>query len=212
MHFILSTLSLTRKFYAIFLWRPPNPNYPVGIYDPELLFWLGIPENAYLAVAPFGVLLLTVDRILTLGMPLFYTKAVQKVVILLGICGIVLGCSAVILELLMELPLDLQKSTPCETTMCVVLKSKNRLQLLMKLTIGTLNLFSSILLFYLLKKARTKLAVGVPSYNYFGNYIGVLLNMDAAICGMYYSVILLYRDQNHLNHSSRIVQVSKTSG
>ncbi|KAI1693243.1 hypothetical protein Ddc_23015 [Ditylenchus destructor] len=131
-------------------------------------------------------------------------------------------------------------SIPCETTMCVVLKSKNRLQLLMKLSIGTVNLFSSILLFYLLKKARTKLsdrvvkmtisleiclnivpgyfaylfniAVGEPSYNYFGNYVGVLLNMDAAICGVYYSVILLYRSQNHLHPSSRIVQVSKTSG
>ena len=107
-HLILTTLSIFYHFYLVVKWHPPNPDLP-PMYDPQILFWLGMWPSNYLAVAPMVVLLLAIDRILSLKCHVMYNKFAQNLFISTGVILIISATCASVYSYLLELPLETEK-------------------------------------------------------------------------------------------------------
>ena len=130
-----------------------------------MLFWTGLPELGYMAVAPLAVLYLILDRSLALKM----AETAQRGSILLFWCSI-LGALAVYGSswaiYMQELPLNLDAGGEsvgnafecfsvrrCELASCEMLKYRNILQLSFKMLFGTANVLFCFLFLYLLAKS-----------------------------------------------------------
>ncbi|KAI1696380.1 hypothetical protein DdX_19069 [Ditylenchus destructor] len=221
-HLILLYITLFYQLYLLINWHMPG-NTP--LYDPQLLFWLGIWFTAYGCFSGLALMILSLDRIFTLMRSMIkYTKRAQNMLILLGVGVIILSYVASFLAYLLELPIDLETTVFCEHNSCVTVKYKNRPQIMAKLIICMLNLFCSALFFYLLKKSPhckvndriVKVTILldifleiVPAYinvilnyvfeepaaNLLGQYPPRLCILNAAICALFYSVTLLTREK-----------------
>ncbi|KAI1693373.1 hypothetical protein Ddc_22861 [Ditylenchus destructor] len=210
MHFVLSILSIPFQFYLIISWRsqPPIENP----YSAQLLFWLGLWTVVYSAVAPVGVLILTLDRSMTLAFSLNYhfSKRVQNFVLYSGVCLMALVFLSLVVFNLMELPLDLEKTAGCRERACVFVKHGIMPSVEIKTVICTVELFFIIVFFILLKKnAYIGTVSGTPVGNYFGAYGSMMCALYAMLCIAYYTAVLLQRRETVANSSQRGNMASK---
>ncbi|KAI1718293.1 hypothetical protein DdX_06714 [Ditylenchus destructor] len=151
-HLILTSLSIFYHIYLVVKWHAPDPELP-PMYDPQILFWLGMWPSNYLAVAPLVVLLLAVDRILSLKCHARYTKFAQNLFISTGVILIISATCASVCSYLLELPLETEKVLRCEHFSCVVVRLKNRPQLLTKVVLATANTICSFFFFYVVRQS-----------------------------------------------------------
>ncbi|KAI1731259.1 hypothetical protein Ddc_00063 [Ditylenchus destructor] len=112
MHIILSTLSLPYHIYLAVYWRTPwhVTNTGNAIFNPEMLYWLGIWSASYMAVAPAALFGLAIDRCLVLYLSIRYSRAIKRIVISLGVLLIVVVYGFSYYVYLLELPLSQEKS------------------------------------------------------------------------------------------------------
>lgn len=108
-HVIFSSAGIGYHIYLVVRWHAPGAGVEPH-YDPTWLYWTGLWSLNYMTIAPSAVLLLTLDRCLTLSLPFYYTRAVQDRVIGVGICVIAMCYSASTCAFLMELPLQEKQS------------------------------------------------------------------------------------------------------
>ncbi|KAI1731260.1 hypothetical protein Ddc_00064 [Ditylenchus destructor] len=212
-HLILTTLSIFYHLYLVVKWHPPNPELP-PMYDPQILFWLGMWPSNYLAVAPLVVLLLAVDRILSLKCHARYTKFAQTLFISTGVILIISVTCASVGSYLLELPLETEKVLRCEHFSCVVVRLKNRPQLLTKVVLATANTICSFFFFYVVRQSARGnssrvIATGEVSATYLGQYAIMLCTADAAICAIFYSLVMLRKrkrktDQRQSQHPQTV--------
>ncbi|KAI1712790.1 hypothetical protein DdX_09417 [Ditylenchus destructor] len=215
-----STASAPYHVYQIWRWRATHSE---PLYDARFLYWSGIWGMNYMWITPLAVLLLTVDRCLMLSLPLRYSRRVQSRVIWMGLGLVLLGTAANTWLLMLELPLDLEKTRNCETISCVLVNHALIMpQLRSRPVFATLNVTGSILFIYLLKRTiiiklndrvvRVTVImellfdaipgiifdifneiIGIVIANYAGGIGGTLVTVDGAICSALYSSILLTR-------------------
>ncbi|KAI1722521.1 hypothetical protein Ddc_06680 [Ditylenchus destructor] len=102
-----STASAPYHIYQVWRWRATHSE---PLYDPRFLYWSGIWGMNYMWITPLVVLLLTVDRCLLLSLPLRYSRTVQSRVVWMGFGLVLLGTAVSTWLLLLELPLDVEKS------------------------------------------------------------------------------------------------------
>ncbi|KAI1695348.1 hypothetical protein DdX_19624 [Ditylenchus destructor] len=122
------------------------------MYDPQILYWLGIWSGTYMAVAPLAVLWLVVDRCISLKFYGYYKNGRQTEFVLLGTVTMVALSLASTWMYLLELPLDMSKVTRCETMACTMRKSRSLHQLLCKDILATANILCSLLFFYFVRQ------------------------------------------------------------
>uniref|UniRef100_A0A915CVS0 G-protein coupled receptors family 1 profile domain-containing protein n=1 Tax=Ditylenchus dipsaci TaxID=166011 RepID=A0A915CVS0_9BILA len=196
----------------------PQPSGPT-MYEPYLLFWMGMFAVNYMVACPLNVLLLAVDRCLSLKLTINYTRRFRKWVIWVGVAVILGVVMASTYVYLMDLPLDLTKVARCETFTCVLVKYRNLPQLFAKVVFATANVLFSAIFFYLLKKnVQSKvndrvvkntilleivfdvipaysafcfnMIAGEPSANYVGQFAITACVLDAAFCAVFYSIAM----------------------
>lgn len=105
-HVLCSCAAMGYHVYLVAAWSPTQAN----AYRPKWLFWSGLWALNYVAIAPFTVTLLTLDRCLMLTLPLHYTRRRQMGVAGAGGVLIALLYAGSTLVFLLELPLDEQRS------------------------------------------------------------------------------------------------------
>lgn len=105
-HAIASTAMLPYGVYTILGWSPPTTQpRTVPMYDPPLLFWLGMPTDVYIVVTPVAVFFLTLDRLLTLTYGPSYGRAGKSIVLyveVVALLGVAFGLVA--LKVVLEFP------------------------------------------------------------------------------------------------------------
>ncbi|KAL7074778.1 hypothetical protein ACQ4LE_006167 [Meloidogyne hapla] len=179
-HLFCAIFGIPHLIYKVFWWKPLEAGATNSAYDPYFLFWTGLPELSYMALAPFCVLYLIIDRCLALR--LLTDKTNKLLSYLATIFGFLIYCSSLGIYIA-ELPLDLNKGpfektsfhypgngaknshkqfwkwnnlklvSRCELASCLMLKYRNILQLSAKMVIGTLNVIFCLIFLYLLEKS-----------------------------------------------------------
>lgn len=108
-HIVAATLQIPYEVYVIMGWSPPvTQPRPFAIYDPLVLFWLGLSSGLYIVVSPLAVFFLTLDRFLTLTFGHGYGRRGKALFVWVEI--VTLGVATVGLtglKLLLEWPLRL---------------------------------------------------------------------------------------------------------
>ncbi|KAI1714068.1 hypothetical protein Ddc_11632 [Ditylenchus destructor] len=210
MHFVMSILSIPFQFYLIISWRsqPPIENP----YSAQLLFWLGLWTVVYSAVAPVGVLMLTLDRSMTLALSLnfHFSRRVRNFVFYSGVCLMAVVFLSLVVFNLMELPLDLEKTAGCRERACVFTKGRIIPTVEIKTVTCTIELFFIIVFFIFLKKnANIGTVSGTPVGTYFGAYGSMMCALYAMLCIAYYTVVLLQRREVVADSSQRRIMALK---
>ncbi|KAI1696687.1 hypothetical protein Ddc_20219 [Ditylenchus destructor] len=216
-HLILSTASTPYHLYLVGWWRPPNTTLS-PLYDPVWLYWTGLLGFDYMFVARLPVLLLIVDRCLIFHFSVRYNGKLRNIVSCAGIAAIVITFFAATWLVFLGYPTQADQS--CETLSCLLRKSVILPLLLTKSICAILNTTGCLYFMFLLKKT-TQLRLRdrvvkftiiievllnvIPSFffyilnlvtsgviaNYVGGLGGTLVTLDAALCAIFYSVILL---------------------
>ncbi|KAI1715333.1 hypothetical protein Ddc_10989 [Ditylenchus destructor] len=197
-HAIMSTVCTPYKVYIVYKWQPLAPTSTTALYDPFWLFWTGLWTVDYMTMAPLCVLMLTVDRCLRLGWPLWYGRwQIQNFVVWTGMSAILVTFLGSTWMFLQELPLDLKKTARCESFTCVCVKSLAAPQTLMKLIFGTVNLSGCILFFYKLRKSsvRGKLKDRVIKYT---AIFEILFDMCPAYFNYFFNTITGEASTNYI--------------
>ncbi|KAI1731041.1 hypothetical protein Ddc_03766 [Ditylenchus destructor] len=212
------TLNYVESWLTVFF---QVPNSPPSVYDLYFTFWIGMYSNTYLAVAPLGVFLLTVDRCLSLKFPLGYDRKMQNFLTKMGVvlmCGIYLASTGFFL---LELPLNLNAVRDCPNFACLTVRFRTLPQLAFKIFIGTTNLICSQIFFYMLRATGNyklinnrivrftaiseialniipgyvafffNIVTGVPSSDYLGPWAVLSATIDASACSLFYSLVML---------------------
>ncbi|KAI1705939.1 hypothetical protein Ddc_15544 [Ditylenchus destructor] len=148
-HLIMLIISLPYHTYFLLEWYPINPT----IQNPYLAYVLGIWPNNYMCLTAVAVLLLALDRYLTLRLSIHYSKAVQRAVIGTGVAVIAIIFVGSTIVFLLEFPLDLVKVAQCEMFPCMVRKYRFFTQSAVKISFSAANLLCSIFFFYQLQKS-----------------------------------------------------------
>ncbi|KAI1712925.1 hypothetical protein Ddc_12149 [Ditylenchus destructor] len=165
---------------------------------------------------------MTIDRCLALLTPVYYHNHLSKPITISSVCCLFVWGAISAFYVLIEIPLDLEKIRSCWYTSCLLVEYKNLIPLDGKLILGILNIIASCLLFYALKstskqelknrvvKVTMIMEIFLDVLPMFlnqlwfmiseislGSYVGQLptcLSMlNVAICSIYYSRILIRR-------------------
>nr|CAD2191142.1 unnamed protein product [Meloidogyne enterolobii] len=217
-HLFCAILGIPHLIYKVFWWRPLENEATNSAYDPYLLFWTGLPELSYMALAPFCVLYLIIDRCLALRL---INNQTHKLLFYMAVLIACLIYSSSLGIYIAELPLNLNKVSRCELASCLMLKYRNILQLSAKMVIGTLNVIFCLVFLYILEKSGKgknlknrvvkytialeilfnvlpgysavifNVITGTPSSAYIGEFALVFCSMDAAICSAIYLRLFL---------------------
>ncbi|KAI1717183.1 hypothetical protein DdX_06916 [Ditylenchus destructor] len=159
-HVVLSSLSLPMSIYLVINWTLPS-NPQISHYTPYLLYWLGLWMSAYITAGPLLVLMLTVDRCLSLKFPIYSLsmagskrKMIKPIVLIFMLLLTVAAVAASTSVYLMELPLDLKRVSSCELFACLMIKSRSLPQFMWKLVTSCTNLLSCFAFLYLLRNSK----------------------------------------------------------
>ncbi|KAL3119463.1 hypothetical protein niasHT_008977 [Heterodera trifolii] len=165
-------------------------------YNMYALFWLGQWQNTYTALSPLAVLFLTLERcfVIKLATTPATRESVERRLSWAGI-GTLLGAFMISTAFFMdELPLNSTELNVvgCQTVSCVMRKWDNMPQLVIKGSVGILNIFCSIYFLYSLHKLQTSRAM----MKLFGS--GLLSNVaststvvDSLCCAIYFSLVFV---------------------
>ncbi|KAI1697876.1 hypothetical protein DdX_18241 [Ditylenchus destructor] len=134
--------------------RGAAPLIPTGepLYDPYTLYLMGIFMATYFYTPAIPVFFLTLDRCIALKFPIHYTKSdfmKRKLPALVITCTFIFTV-AILISLLAELPLDIDKVAYCEFFECVTVKYNGIYGKYMKLSVVILNILCTAYFFYAL--------------------------------------------------------------
>lgn len=201
-HVVLSSLSLPMSIYLVINWTLPS-NPQISHYTPYLLYWLGLWMSAYITAGPLLVLMLTVDRCLSLKFPIYSLsmagskrKMIKPIVLIFMLLLTVAAVAASTSVYLMELPLDLKRGgldwrlelslklclceivvSSCELFACLMIKSRSLPQFMWKLVTSCTNLLSCFAFLYLLRNSKNAKII-VSSLLFFQRNIGVFISQQ----------------------------------
>ncbi|KAI1697832.1 hypothetical protein DdX_18257 [Ditylenchus destructor] len=157
--FLLSEMSMAfltifYRVYVVFNWRPPvlrSESNPM-LYDMNVLFWTGILNNNFFALASVPAVFLAIDRCLALN---FIQHKIRQRISVFGIVLLVLlylGSSAYYLN---DLPLDMEFAfwLQCEVFTCLTIRSASFLQHMVKMASGIITVICGIYFFYVCGKS-----------------------------------------------------------
>ena len=168
-HVVNCLASMPYHCYVVFGWHPPDPDTPLlangahpTVFSVDIMFWLGLWTQNYMATLPFAVFILTADRFL-IHLHLKYrpsgSKTSQAKFITCATAALVgIYCGSTMVNL-MELPLNRPATTACENFSCLALKYRTRPQLLAKLAVGSANVVVGIAFLYRLHNSTSALNV-----------------------------------------------------
>lgn len=173
-HLLNCLMSIPYHCYVVAYWHPP-PDPPMVVlgngggggvepmFNIDVLFWLGLWTQNYMATIPLAVLILTADRFLIhlLHAPFGDQHRWQKVFIACGAVSLVMLYAGSTLVDVFELPLNRPAVASCENFSCLALKYRTRPQLLMKLVVGSVNVAMGIAFLYRLH--HSSVAVNIVS-------------------------------------------------
>uniref|UniRef100_A0A915E8G9 G-protein coupled receptors family 1 profile domain-containing protein n=1 Tax=Ditylenchus dipsaci TaxID=166011 RepID=A0A915E8G9_9BILA len=188
-------------------------------FDIYLLYWLGFWSQNCLIAGPVAIFCLTLERYLAVTLSLRYDRKFKCLVIWLQMTMLFVIYSLSCFTYLLELPLDLAKVSQCGIFSCLLTKYRNLPQLGTKVIFGLLNISLSVLFFRNIRKNMLNIknrAVWITlvlevclnslptfigfSFNavtgtsfaiYAGQYAIFLSNLDSALCGIFYTFILM---------------------
>ncbi|KAI1712897.1 hypothetical protein Ddc_12241 [Ditylenchus destructor] len=215
-HIICSVMNMPYYSYVILKWSEAHdPNIVYGYR-----FWLGIPVANYFVVIPALVFFLTLERCLSLKLPVLYGRRIYKWIAFFATVVTILvyiGSTAISL---LSFPIDNNQTKECIAFSCTMIKMRSIVQYACKLSFCTANFLltlyflrlmratafesdikDSIVKFTLITEICLNLlpgyfgavfiaVTGQNSVQYFGLYPGMLCGMDAAFCGIYYLKVL----------------------
>ncbi|KAI1706484.1 hypothetical protein DdX_12944 [Ditylenchus destructor] len=207
-----ATISLLGDIYREIFWDPQQSN------NQYVLFWTGIPDVNYLGVAPVVVLFITVDRCFALKKVYISSgKKYRKALLVADVVTIFFWYLLCCIAYLAELPLDLAKVAHCEQFACLMIKYVSIPQLAIRSVFTTLNVVWSMAFLYLLKSNRVvtytviseMILITIPSYagllfnavtgiplaHYVGQYGKLLCAIDAALCSLYFTYVVLQKSR-----------------
>uniref|UniRef100_A0A915CTH2 G-protein coupled receptors family 1 profile domain-containing protein n=1 Tax=Ditylenchus dipsaci TaxID=166011 RepID=A0A915CTH2_9BILA len=137
-----------------FLYSLVGRNPDTKLYNPHILFWLGMFAMSYASTLTVPVLFITLDRCFAIKFPLQYNDR-RRTWLFRSSCLIILFVYLSGLYFcLIELPLDLSKARFCESAACLLDKYKAKYHLQLKLWTSALNLVCACYFFFLLKKKQ----------------------------------------------------------
>ncbi|KAH7707742.1 hypothetical protein AAVH_25021 [Aphelenchoides avenae] len=148
-HLLNCCYSITYHLYCAMLWRGLETRY-----DPYVLFWTGLGIDIYYGLSPIPLFFVTVDRLLTLLLPLRYSESARRslfwteIVTLIICTGICVGICVV------ELPLDEATAGLCVHVSCFMVKYHVFLILHMKTIFGVLSLLGSVVFVSILRRNK----------------------------------------------------------
>jgi len=111
-HAVAAATMLPYGVYVFLGWSPPTTQpRTVPIYNPTLLFWLGLSSGLYIVVSPIAVFFLTLDRLLTLNYGPRYGQREKKLFLYLEV-GVLIGTTLALIAFkrVLEMPLQVDKS------------------------------------------------------------------------------------------------------
>ncbi|KAI1708658.1 hypothetical protein DdX_11735 [Ditylenchus destructor] len=157
-HIFMATFALPGNLYMGLSWKPPPSD--ASNRNPYLLYWLGLVASNYYTASPVLVLMLTLDRCISLKLPSysFFPASSKgrslKLSLVWTMLGVVVAtCVGNTWVYLLELPLDLTRVSNCEVFPCFAIKNRSFPQLTWKVVISIINLISCSLFFYMLKQS-----------------------------------------------------------
>ncbi|KAI1706179.1 serpentine type 7TM GPCR chemoreceptor srbc domain-containing protein [Ditylenchus destructor] len=131
--------------YAIVLWRP----VPGGLRDSYLLFWMGFPVVAPMAVVSIVVTFLTLDRILVVKLLQDYSPQNRKRLFYVFLVVAFVCCILHYVNFLSALR-NMTPTTKCITTPCVVGPQTFENYGIARIVVAAINLFLGLTFFILL--------------------------------------------------------------
>ncbi|KAI1703735.1 DAF-16/FOXO Controlled, germline Tumor affecting [Ditylenchus destructor] len=233
-HLFWSCITIPYQAYMAIDWHPDRNEY--NVYT---IFWLGLFMNAYMVITPLQVLFLTLDRCLILMFAHLYNERQRRLLFVVSCISQLCFVAMIFTICLMELPLQLDKVKECDSYPCLAVKSKSLHLFYSKIIIGLLNVILGIAFFFALRKRNTKqiknrivkvtivaeiLFNVLPAWssalfnnlfadniaNYLGQYVGMSVTCDAAMCSIVYSIIFLKSNVLTFSRLS-IVTTTKTT-
>uniref|UniRef100_A0A914HWU9 Uncharacterized protein n=1 Tax=Globodera rostochiensis TaxID=31243 RepID=A0A914HWU9_GLORO len=144
-HCACSAIAIPYQLYTL-IWAVlqfvEHPEAPASPYSPQVLFWTGIFEGNYYAVAPITVTFLAIERCLTLqfGGVNSNFSCINKLLCAVGGLVILVAWCASTVTYLTELPLQLDKVSKCSVVSCLAIKTLSLAQTCIKNTFGLLNI------------------------------------------------------------------------
>ncbi|KAI1708529.1 hypothetical protein Ddc_14321 [Ditylenchus destructor] len=155
-HIFIGMFALPSNLYMGFNWRPPSS--AASNSNPYMLYWLGLSATNYYTASPVLVLMLTLDRCVSLKLPSYSLfpvsgkgKFLKLALVWTMLAMVLIFCIGNTWVYLLELPLDLTRVSNCEVFPCLAIKNRSFPQFIFKVVISVINLVSCTLFFYMLK-------------------------------------------------------------
>ncbi|KAI1713266.1 hypothetical protein Ddc_12026 [Ditylenchus destructor] len=210
--------------YAVLMaWKKPDD---LNEYSAYAMYWTGLPANCYMAASSIPIFFLTLDRCLSVKLSVHYNESKRKRLFVASIVAVCMASTVGAVSTLVELPLDLNQTRGCASSVCLMIKFKTMPILGLKMVYTTLNLILSCYFFNLLRKQRnfkkndrviratviSDICLNIiPTYffvaynvgsggmaaNVFGQYLGMFAALDAAFCSFIFSLSFLRKTSNN---------------
>ncbi|KAI1697833.1 hypothetical protein DdX_18258 [Ditylenchus destructor] len=138
--------------YVVFNWRPPALRLDPMLYDMNVLFWTGILNNNFFALASVPAVFLAVDRCLALSLA---EPQIRKRISIFGIVVLVLLYLGSTAYYQLDIPLDLEYAiwVRCEHFTCLTHVTGSFLQHMVKIGSGIITVTCGIYFFYACHKS-----------------------------------------------------------
>ncbi|KAI1702243.1 hypothetical protein DdX_15580 [Ditylenchus destructor] len=215
-HIICATIDIPYVVYLVANWKPMD-----AVYDPYILYWIGLGDIIYFHLSSASVVMLSLDRLLYAKFPLHYANLIRPCMPYIMILAMLSYALIAVFLHLIELPLDLEKVEHCQLFSCLYMKYRAIPQLYMRSAMGAVNVILGTYLLHLLRKCdvakniKNRLVIvtmlldvalnvlpsvfasvfakitGIASSNYFGQLTALLTVLSVAICAIYYSAVLV---------------------